>query len=66
VCSSDLPFGLFMIFRDLQNDDIGAFFCEECFFQGHQMQTSANSPMIMESIQVVWNALIPIQTPTVG
>jgi hypothetical protein len=56
------PFGLGMIFRDLQNNSVGGFFCEETFLQSHSMQTSANSPLVMESIQLVWNALLPIRS----
>lgn len=57
------PIGLFVIFRDLDNQNVGGFFCEETFIQAHSMQANAQSPLIMESLQLVFNSVIPVRLP---
>lgn len=54
------PVGLGFIFRDLQNQNIGGFFCEETFVNGSQMQMSANQSFVSENVSLIFNSLIPL------
>ena len=56
------PVGLFAVFRDMENESVGAVFFERTFVVSHNMQVSSNSPFIGEGVQLMFDALRPVQT----
>jgi hypothetical protein len=60
------PVGVALIFRDLQNHNVGGIFLEETFIQAHQMQISANSPFLGENVQLIFNAILPMRVSLAG
>lgn len=56
------PVGLFAVFRDLEDQNIGAVFFERTFVVSHNMQVSANSPFIGEGVQLLFDTILPVQT----
>jgi hypothetical protein len=59
------PVGLMMIFRDLENQNVGGVFFERAFLVSHNMQVSANSPFLGEGINIMFDQLLPLR-PTTG
>lgn len=59
------PIGLMMIFRDLENQNVGGVFFERAFLVSHNMQVSANSPFLGEGINIMFDQLLPLR-PTTG
>lgn len=56
------PIGLIAVFRDLEDDNIGAVFFERAFLVSHNMQISSNSPFLGEGVQVAFDDLLPIKS----
>lgn len=62
--ASDLfsqPTGMAVYFKDYNSDTIGAFYLQECYVQGHQMNISSGSVLVMEGAQLQYDTLVPIK-----
>lgn len=54
------PFGLAWYFKDNDAHNIGAFYLESCYIQGHQIGGQAGSMIIMEGGSCQYDRMIPI------
>lgn len=54
------PIGLMMVFRDLQNENVGGIFFQDAFLVSHNMQVSSNSPFIGEGVQLLYGSILPL------
>ena len=62
--ASDLfaqPTGMAVYFKDYDGVSVGAFYLNECYVQGHQLNVSSGSVLIMEGAQMQYDTLTPIQ-----
>lgn len=60
------PVGLMMVFRDLENDQVGGVFFERAFIVSHNMNISSQSPFLGEGVNILFDELIPMDTNTGG
>jgi hypothetical protein len=62
--ASDLfaqPTGMAVYFKDYDGVSVGAFYLNECYVQGHQLNISSGSVLIMEGAQLQYDLMTPIQ-----
>ena len=55
------PTGMAMYFKDANDTTLGAFYLEDCYVQGHQMNVSSGSVLVMEGASLQYDQLVPIQ-----
>ena len=58
------PTGLAIYFKDSNNNLIGAVYLEDCMVQGHQMNVSSGSVLIMEGATMQFDRAVPITVTT--
>ena len=54
------PLGLAFIFKDMQGDQIGGFYLENCYIQTHQLSLAAQQTILMENVGLRAATLRPI------
>jgi hypothetical protein len=62
--ASDLfsqPTGMAVYFKTYDSRTVGAFYLEECYTQGHQLNISSGAVLIMEGAQIQYDMLTPIK-----
>lgn len=57
----NMPHGEGWYFKDNMGDNIGAFYLESCYCQGHQLSLSAGSVLIMEGASFQADRMVPIK-----
>lgn len=65
--ASDLfaqPHGMCLFFKDQQNLTLGGLYLENCYVQGHQLNVSSGSVLIMEGASVQYDQIKGIKTIT--
>ena len=55
-------FGLAFYFKDAAARSVGAFYLENCYIQGHSLNISSGSILIMEGCSAQYDRLRPLQT----
>lgn len=55
-------FGLAFYFKDAAASNVGAFYLENCYLQGHSLNISSGSILIMEGCSAQYDRLRPLQT----
>jgi hypothetical protein len=55
------PTGMAVYFKDYDGLSVGAFYLNECYVQGHQLNISSGSVLIMEGAQMQYDTMTPIQ-----
>lgn len=58
--------GLAVYFKDSNANLIGAMYLEDCYVQGHQMNISSGSVLIMEGASMQFDKCLPIRVTTAG
>ena len=67
--ASDLfkqPIGLVIIFKDSNEDTLGAFYLESCYIPNHSIGMDAMGTIIQENVAVQFERIVPIATEVVG
>lgn len=67
--ASDLfkqPVGMLVMFRDSNEDTMGAAYLEACWVPNHSLATDATGTIIQESAAIQFERLVPISTRVVG
>lgn len=54
------PTGMACYFKDANTDTYGGFYLENCYVQGHQMNISSGSVLIMEGASLQYDLLVPM------
>jgi len=54
-------FGLAFYFKDAAYNNVGAFYLENCYLQGHSLNISSGSILIMEGCSAQYDRLRPLQ-----
>jgi len=54
------PTGLACYFKDSNTDTYGGFYLENCYVQGHQLNVSSGSVLIMEGASLQYDLLVPL------
>ena len=54
------PLGMILVFRDMENQNVGGVFFEETFVVSHNMNISSNSPFLGENVSLLYNAAYPL------
>jgi hypothetical protein len=65
--ASDLfsqPTGMAVYFKTYDSRTVGAFYLEECYVQGYQLNISSSNVLIMEGAQIQYDLLTPIKMVT--
>lgn len=60
------PIGLLLLFKDSNEDTIGAVYAEACYVPNHNLATDAMGTIIQETAAIQFERLIPIATSVVG
>ena len=60
------PIGLLMMFKDSNEDTMGAGYLEACWVPNHSLATDAMGTLIQETASVQFERLVPIATQVVG
>lgn len=55
------PIGLFMIIRDVGNQNVGAVFFQEAYVVTHGLNVSSNQPFVGETASILYEGVYPIQ-----
>lgn len=55
------PTGMAVYFKDYDGVSVGAFYLNHCYVQGHQLNVSSGSVLIMEGAQMQYDTMTPIQ-----
>lgn len=55
-------FGLAFYFKDANAANVGAFYLENCYLQGHSINISSGSVLIMEGCSAQYDRLVPLGT----
>lgn len=58
--------GMAVYFKDSMSNLIGAMYLEDCFVQGHQINVSSGSVLIMEGVSMQFDRAVPIKVTAVG
>lgn len=58
------PFGIGTIFRDNQNRNYGAYYCEDCMVNSHSLAISSASTLITEAVNFQCDAAVPMEFAT--
>ena len=53
-------FGLAFYFKDAGSKNVGAFYLENCYLQGHSINISSGSILIMEGCSAQYDRLVPL------
>ena len=53
-------FGLAFYFKDAASKNVGAFYLENCYLQGHSLNISSGSILIMEGCSAQYDRLVPL------
>lgn len=67
--ASDLfkqPVGLLVMFKDSNQDTMGAFYFESCYVPQHSLSTDAMGTVLQEGVGIQFERMIPIATKVVG
>lgn len=67
--ASDLfkqPIGLMIMFKDSNEDTMGAIYLEDCHVPNHNMGMDAMGTVIQESVSVQFERAVPVATTVVG
>jgi hypothetical protein len=56
--------GMATYFKDTNANLIGAMYLEDCYVQGHQMNISSGSVLIMEGVSMQFDRVVPIKVQT--
>lgn len=62
--ASDLfaqPTGMAIYFKDANSLSIGALYLENCYVQGHQLNISSGSVLVMEGVSLQYDRIVPIK-----
>jgi hypothetical protein len=62
--ASDLfsqPTGMAIYFKDANFISIGAIYLENCYVQGHQLNISSGSVLVMEGVSLQYDRIVPIK-----
>jgi len=55
------PIGLFIVLRDVGNQNVGAVFLQEAYIVSHGMNVSSNQPFIGENVSILFEGVYQIQ-----
>jgi hypothetical protein len=55
------PIGLFIVLRDVSNQNVGAIFLQEAYITSHGMNVSSNQPFIGENVDILFEGVFPVQ-----
>lgn len=58
------PTGMAMYFKDANDVSIGALYLEDCYVQGHQLNISSGSVLVMEGVSMQYDQIRPIKVLT--
>lgn len=62
--SSDLfnkPIGLLFYLTDNDLNPYGAFYCEDCYTQGHNMSLNSGSVVLVEGVSIQFDRVVPVK-----
>lgn len=62
--ASDLfnqPTGMAIYFKDQNSTSVGAMYLEFCYIQGHQLNVSSGSVLVMEGASLQYDRIVPIK-----
>ncbi len=62
--ASDLfnqPTGMAIYFKDQNSVSVGAMYLEFCYVQGHQLNISSGSVLVMEGVSLQYDRIVPIK-----
>jgi hypothetical protein len=62
--ASDLfaqPTGMAIYFKDANSVSVGAMYLENCYVQGHQLNISSGSVLVMEGASLQYDRIVPIK-----
>lgn len=59
-----IPFGLGCVIRDKSQTTIGSFYLELCVIPTYNMGVTAGQSMIMESVSLLFDRIVPLDIPT--
>lgn len=62
----DMPFGLGVIFRDQEKDDVGFTYFENCYASNYQMSVGAGQNVISESMSIDFTKITPVLSGATG
>jgi hypothetical protein len=58
------PTGMAMYFKDANDTSVGALYLEDCYVQGHQLNVSSGSVLVMEGVSMQYDQIRPIKVMT--
>lgn len=58
------PTGMAMYFKDANDVSVGALYLEDCYVQGHQLNVSSGSVLVMEGVSMQYDQIRPIKVLT--
>ena len=67
--ASDLftqPIGLLIMFKDSNEDTMGAVYLESCYIPNHSISTDAMGTIIQENVSIQFERAVPIATEVIG